>query len=138
MARYVFAYLATALFFLVLDGFWLGTMAPRVYRPLVGDMLLATFRVGPAAAFYLLYVLGVVLMAVAPALRSGDWRVAALNGAYLGFFAYATYDLTNLATLKHWSLQLSIIDMAWGTFATCLGATLGFGATTWLAARFSL
>ncbi len=74
-----------------------------------------------AVAFYLIYVLGIVVFAVWPALESGDWRTALMRGAAFGFFAYATYDLTNLATLKVWSLKISLIDMAWGTLLTGTG-----------------
>jgi uncharacterized membrane protein len=78
-----------------------------------------------AVAFYLIYILGILFFAVRPALAAGDWRTAALNGALCGFFAYATYNLTNLATLKVWSLKVSLIDMAWGTLLTGVAASAG-------------
>ncbi|RYZ75642.1 MAG: DUF2177 family protein, partial [Proteobacteria bacterium] len=71
----------------------------------------------------------IVWFAVRPALESGDWKTAALNGALFGFFAYATYDLTNLATLKVWSLKISLIDMAWGSFITAATASASAAAT---------
>jgi uncharacterized membrane protein len=79
-----------------------------------------------AVAFYLVYIAGVLVFALRPALASGDWRTAVLFGALFGFFAYATYDLTNLATLRVWSLPVSLIDMAWGTVLT--GVAAGAGA----------
>jgi uncharacterized membrane protein len=68
-----------------------------------------------AIAFYVVYIFGILYFAVRPALAAGDWKVALLSGALFGFFAYATYDLTNLATLKVWSVPVSLIDIAWGT-----------------------
>jgi len=128
MTRSVIAYIATALVFLALDAVWLSQMSGRLYKPALGDLALDGFRLGPAAAFYLIYVLGVVVMAIAPGLREADWQRAALNGALLGFFAYSTYDLTNQATLKHWSTTLTVVDIAWGTFASCVAATAGYAA----------
>ena len=120
------AYLAAALAMLGLDAIWLGTMASRLYRPLLGDIMLDGFRPAPALAFYLLYVLGVVIFAVQPAFATGRWTTALAYGAMFGFFAYATYDLTNHATLKAWSPTLTIVDMAWGTALSALAATAGF------------
>jgi uncharacterized membrane protein len=123
---YALSYVATAVAFLIVDSIWLGVMGGLVYRPLLGDMLLAKFNVVAAVAFYLLYVVGLVVFAVAPALGAGRWQVALIHGALFGFFAYATYDLTNLATLKNWSTLLSLIDMGWGTLASAAAATAGF------------
>jgi uncharacterized membrane protein len=71
-----------------------------------------------AVVFYLIFVLGILIFAVRPALASGDWRTAALYGALFGFFSYATYDLTNFATMKVWTLRVTVLDIAWGTFLT--------------------
>lgn len=123
MLRAISAFAAAGLVMLILDAAWLSSMAPT-YRRLLSDLLLDGFRLGPAIAFYLLYVAGIVLMAVYPALREGGgWQAAALNGAILGLIAYGTYDLTNQATLKTWSLQITLMDMAWGTFLTAVSAT---------------
>jgi uncharacterized membrane protein len=78
-----------------------------------------------AVAFYLVYIFGVLFFAVRPALAAGDWRVGLLNGALFGFFAYATYDLTNLATLKGWSLPVSLVDIAWGAVLSAIAASAG-------------
>ena len=78
-----------------------------------------------AVVFYLLYIAGILVFAVRPALANGDWRTAALFGALFGFFAYATYDLTNFATLKVWTLRVTLLDIAWGTFLTGTVATAG-------------
>lgn len=108
------AYILTLVAFAIIDTAWLGTMGDRVYRPLIGSMLADQFRLVPAIAFYALYAAGLTLFAVMPGLAEGGWKKALLWGGLFGLFAYGTYDLTNLATLKTWSLKLSIIDMAWG------------------------
>lgn len=84
----------------------------------------------PAAIlFYALYVVGVVIFAVSPAFHAGSWRTAIVLGALFGFFAYATYDTTNLATLRGWPIAMVVVDIAWGTFLTAISATAGFLAT---------
>ena len=120
------SYLATGLAFLILDAAWLTTMGSRFYRPQLGDLVIEGFRLGPAAAFYFLYVAGMVFFAVQPALANGRWTTALGHGAALGFIAYATYDLTNQATIRGWPPAVTLVDMAWGTVATALAATAGF------------
>ena len=127
-----FAYAATLVIFAVVDTAWLGLMADRIYRPLIGPMLAENFRLAPAIAFYAVYAAGLKLFAVRPGFVEGGWKTAALWGGLLGLFAYATYDLTNLATLKGWSLRLSLIDMAWGA---CVSAVAAASACA-LAERF--
>lgn len=117
-------YGATGVVFLLVDGIWLSLAGDRFYRPMLGDMLAPQFRLLPAIVFYLIYVAGLVVFAVVPALRAGDWRDALHKGAMFGFFAYATYDLTNQATLRHWPALVTIVDMSWGTFVSAL-ASLG-------------
>ena len=84
-----------------------------------------------AVAFYLISIAGTVFLAIAPALKEGNWTRAAINGAVLGFVAYATYDLTNQATLAVWQTKLTIIDLIWGTTLTMLSATGGYFAARW-------
>lgn len=124
----VAAYIVTAILFGVLDALWLGKMVPAVYRPEIGEMLMKGWRPAPALVFYALYMLGIQIFAVAPALKAGQWQVALLWGAMFGFFCYMTYDLTNYATLKVWSLKVTLLDIAWGTIATGAAA----GAAAWL------
>lgn len=114
------AYVVTLATFVAIDLTWLGIMAPRFYKPILGDIGLAGVNLPPAIAFYLLYPLGLVIFAVEPALRSGTAGTALLYGALFGFFTYATYDLTNQATLRNWTSSLSVVDIAWGSV---LGAT---------------
>jgi uncharacterized membrane protein len=116
------AYGIAAVAFLGLDAVWLGTMADRLYRPNLGAMVAEPFSLGPAAAFYLLYVAGIVFFAVAPAVEHGSASTGLLRGAALGLVAYATYDLTNQATLRDWPWVVTLADLAWGTIATGLAA----------------
>ncbi|WP_213957428.1 MULTISPECIES: DUF2177 family protein [unclassified Variovorax] len=129
----VIAYFATAVVFLSLDALWLVTMADRLYRPALGDLMLQQFAIGPALAFYAIYFTGIVVFAIAPALQAGRGRLAFGLGALLGLVAYATYDLTNQATLKDWPLQVTLADLVWGTFVTAVSATAAFAITRRLA-----
>jgi len=130
MKTMLIAYAAAALTMLGMDAVWLRMAADRLYRPLLGDMLLTGFRPAPAILFYLLYVVGIVIFAIRPALAGGGWSTAATSGALLGFFCYATYDLTNQATLKTWPVTVTIVDMGWGTFLTACVATVGYLAAS--------
>jgi uncharacterized membrane protein len=126
--QYVTAYLATVAVFLTVDLLWLGKFAKTFYRERLAGLLLDRFRFGVAGLFYSLYVIGIVLFAVAPALDAQRWTDALLLGSLFGFFAYGTYDMTNLATLKGWPISITIVDIAWGTFLTGMSATAGFFA----------
>jgi uncharacterized membrane protein len=86
-----------------------------------------------AVGFYVLYVVGILYFAVAPAVSAETWRVAALNGAIIGFLAYGTYESTNLATLKGWSYEMLVVDVAWGMMLTAMTAVVGFLAYRWMA-----
>jgi uncharacterized membrane protein len=99
----------------------------------IGSVLAEKPNMTAAVSFYLIYLVGVTVFALRPALASGDWRTGLVYGALFGFFAYATYDLTNMATLKVWSLKITLIDMAWGTVLT--GAAASAGALAALAVR---
>jgi uncharacterized membrane protein len=135
MKTHVLSYFVTLVVMVALDFVWLARMGDVLYRPVMGDMALPGFRIAPGIAFYLLFVGGVVYFAVAPALAGGGARAAALNGAVFGFCAYATYDLTNQATLKNWSTMLSAIDMGWGTILTAVSATTAYFVVGAVAAR---
>src|ERR1700754_1156603 len=128
MTRIVAAYFTTLILFAVIDFIWISSMANVLYRPVLKDILLPSFKPAPAAAFYLLYTAGIVIFAVTPALRSGNWFDAALYGALLGLIAYGTYNLTNQATLKNWETNVTLIDMSWGTASTAMVATIGYFA----------
>lgn len=126
MKTYFAAYLVTLVAFLVIDFIWLSTMASRLYRPAIGDLLADNFRLAPAVVFYLIYAAGLTFLAVRPAFQTGEWTTALLYGAVVGFMAYATYDLTNQATLKSWSTTLTVADLLWGTFVSAAAATVGY------------
>ena len=125
IARTLIAYIATGVAFAMIDSIWLRSMYTRLYQPEIGEMLMRGMRWGPAVAFYVLYIAGMLIFAVNPALASGRWQTALVQGALLGFFCYMTYDLTNYATLKVWSLKVTVLDMIWGTFLTGSAAAVG-------------
>ena len=125
--KYVIAYGGTAAMLAVLDAVWLTFAGRLLYRPAIGSLMMDNgFRLAPAIVFYVLYVAGVVIFAVSPALKSGQWTTAVVMGGLFGLFCYATYDLTNMATLKVWPLRVTLIDLAWGVFLTATAATVGF------------
>ena len=119
---WIVAFIAAAVVFGVLDAVWLGWAGDNFYRPRLGDMLADSFRMAPALVFYAAYIAGIVWFAVRPGLAEG-WGAAALNGALLGALCYATYDLTNQATLRQWSTAVTIADICWGAFATAIAAS---------------
>ncbi|HBI18039.1 MULTISPECIES: DUF2177 family protein [unclassified Brevundimonas] len=136
MIKYVAAYLGAGLTFAAIDFVWLTTMTDRLYRPVLGPIMADRPDMKAAVLFYLISIAGTVYLAVAPALKDGNWTRAALNGAVLGFVAYATYDLTNQATLAAWQTRLTVIDLMWGTVLTATSATGGYFAARWAEGRF--
>lgn len=122
--RFAVAYAVTLGAFLVLDAVWLVSMYDRLYRPAIGHLLRDGFALAPAAAFYALYILGVVVFAVLPGHASGRALAAASRGALFGLVAYATYDLTNQATLRDWPWHVTLIDLAWGASVTAAAAAV--------------
>jgi uncharacterized membrane protein len=130
MLPYIVAWIVSALAFLGLDAIWLTTMTPRLYKPLIGELMRPSPDMGAAGAFYVIYVSAIVFFAVAPGLEKASMAKALLNGAILGFVAYATYDLSNQATLRIWDLRLTLADMAWGTFATAIAAGVAYVASS--------
>jgi uncharacterized membrane protein len=100
--------------FFIIDMIWLGVIARDFYREQIG-FLLGPVNWTAAIGFYLIYIIGIIIFAVTPALQSGEWTKALIFGALFGFFTYATYDLTNLSTIKDWPLLVSVVDIIWGT-----------------------
>ena len=129
--RFVVAYIATAIVFLGLDALWLSRVALGMYRRELGGLLLDKPNLAIAGVFYLLFVAGIVLLAIFPALNGGTWVNALLMGAVLGLVSYGTYDITNLSTLKGWSTTLALVDLAWGTVLTAVSATAGYLVLSW-------
>ncbi|HZT50592.1 MAG TPA: DUF2177 family protein [Stellaceae bacterium] len=120
------AYLGTLAVLVLCDLVWLSTVGAAVYRPRIGALLLDRPIVWAGALFYLVYAVGVVVFAAGPALRAESWVRAMVLGALFGGFAYATYDLTNLATLRHWSGLVTVLDIAWGMVLSGAAATAGY------------
>jgi uncharacterized membrane protein len=121
----------TLVTFLLLDAVWLGLVAREMYRREIGHLLAPKVRWGAAVAFYVLYIAGLLLLVVLPNQRS-PWVLTAGLGAAFGLVAYATYDLTNLATLVRWPISVTLADLAWGAFATAIAAAAGRGYARWL------
>lgn len=120
------AYIATAAVFFGMDFVWLSLAHGPLYKARLGSLLLDKPNFPAAGGFYLLYVIGVVVFSVMPALAQGSWMRALWGGALLGLIAYGTYDMTNQATLVGWSPVITVVDMLWGTFATGVAATAGY------------
>nr|WP_294507647.1 DUF2177 family protein [uncultured Rhodopila sp.] len=125
MIVYGLTYLATAIIFLGIDAIWLSVAGGLLYRPLLGPLLRDDFDPAAAVLFYILYIAGLLVFAITPSIRDTGWRSAAIRGAFFGLVAYATYDLTNQATLKGWPVTITIADLVWGTTLSAVAATLG-------------
>ena len=116
MSTFLKLYVISFVAFFAIDLFWLGIIAKNLYQNQIGHLLKTDVNWIAAIIFYLVFIVGLVLFVLMPAVEKGNlWR-AVLFGALFGFITYATYDLTNLATLKDWPIQLTFIDLAWGTF----------------------
>ena len=124
MLNWLIAYLATGLTFALVDAVWLRFAGPGLYRPMLGELLAPSFRLIPAVIFYLIYIAGIVWFAVRPGVVVGV-PLGVMNGAILGLLCYATYDLTNQATMKAWPWQVTLIDIAWGMALTALASGAG-------------
>jgi uncharacterized membrane protein len=121
MLKFAATYILTLVLMLVIDGTWIGLVALPMFRATLGQDML-TARAVPAVLFYLVYAAGIQVF-VLPA-GQGAWPLTALNGALFGLFTYATYDLTNYATLKGWTAALAVVDIAWGMVMTAVVSTL--------------
>ena len=122
MNRYVVLYLATLIVLVPVDFLFLGLVAKGFFTAEVGDML-GEIRMAPAILFYLLYVAGIVIFVNGPA--TANWPSTLLYGALFGLFCYATFELTSLSLLKHWTWAVVLVDVSWGTFVTAMSATAG-------------
>ncbi len=124
--NFVLTYLSVAVCFVAIDAIWLKTMAERLYRPVLGEMLRPEPNLAAATLFYIIYPIGLLGFAVIPAQHEGGSLRAFVLGAMFGCFTYATYDLTNQATLRNWSTTLTIADVCWGSFLAGVSAWLGY------------
>ena len=130
--RYVVLYLATLIVLIPIDFLFLGVVAKGFFTAEVGDML-GEIRPLPAILFYLLYVGGILIFVSGPI--SATWQTTLLYGALFGLFCYATFDLTSLSLLKHWTWAVAAVDVTWGSLVTALSSTLGFLIANWIAPR---
>ncbi|MBK7432982.1 MAG: DUF2177 family protein [Chitinophagaceae bacterium] len=130
--KLIISYLLTTLVFFAIDMVWLGLIARNLYRKYLGSFLSDTVNWTAAIIFYLLFIVGIFYFAILPAIEKNSLAKAVLSGALFGFFTYATYDLTNLATLKNWPLPIVFIDMAWGAVLTALVSTAGYYIVKWV------
>jgi uncharacterized membrane protein len=119
------AYFGALVAFLAIDLIWISLVAQPMYEARVGDQLRSPPLLGAAGVFYLVYVAGIVHLAVLPSLPPGRSRIAWLNGAVLGGLGYGTYAFTNLALLEGWTLDLALADVAWGIVLTAVTAVVG-------------
>jgi len=124
--QFLTSYLAALFAFLLIDFIWLKYVALGFYRSNIGHLMTESPNLIIAGLFYLVYIVGVVILAVNPALDKGSWVTACLLGGLLGLVAYGTYDITNLATLKNWPPIVAIVDIIWGTVLTASVATVSY------------
>jgi uncharacterized membrane protein len=129
--KWLAVHLLTLVTFLAIDAVWLGLIAKDMYRRELGHLLAPNVRWGAALAFYIIYIAGLLVLVVLPHRGAPLLTVAGL-GALFGLVAYATYDLTNLATLTRWPLSVTLADLAWGAFVTGITAAAGRGYARWL------
>jgi uncharacterized membrane protein len=120
--RYSILYLATLIAIVPIDFLFLGTVAKSFFASQVGDML-GDIRLAPAILFYLLYVMGILIFVSGS--TTATWQSTLLYGALFGLFCYATFELTSLSLLKHWTWPVVVVDVGWGTFVTAVSATIG-------------
>lgn len=123
--QYVYLYLISVPVFFAIDMLWLGVVAQKLYQSQLG-YLLGPVNWPVAIAFYLIFLVGLLIFAIAPAVATKSLMHALVFGALFGFFTYATYDLTNWATIKDWPWAISLVDMAWGTFLAASVSTITY------------
>lgn len=132
MMKLVYLYLLTLPVFFAIDMLWIGVLAKGFYRNNLGHLLRPDINWTAALIFYLLYIVGILIFATLPALAKQSLHQAVVLGALFGFFAYATYDLSNLATLKDWPVNIVFVDILWGTVLTASVAAASFFIGKWI------
>jgi len=123
-------YLLSFVVFMSIDCIWLGFIAKNLYREQIGFLMAAQFRIVPAILFYTIYLFGLVYFVIEPSLRSSSFSGLMIGGAIFGFVCYATYDLTNLSTLKDWPVKIVFIDLAWGTLLSVTTSAICYSIGT--------
>ena len=126
ISKLIISYILTFAVFFAIDMAWLGFVAKDIYKKYLGNLLAENVNWAAAIIFYLLFVVGIFIFAIMPSVDKNSLQSAIVLGALFGFFTYATYDLTNLATLKDWSSTIVFIDIAWGAVLSGIVSTAGF------------
>lgn len=126
MTSPILTFLVAAVIFSVIDFIWLGLVAKQLYRRYIGFLLRDKANIPAAVIFYTLFIIGLIIFVINPALNRGNDQIyyAALYGGLYGLFTYATYDLTNLSTVKGWPLTITVIDLAWGVVISTITASV--------------
>jgi uncharacterized membrane protein len=132
MAFYLKLYFATLTAFFAIDMVWLGLVAKTFYRKYLGYLMAPSPNWIAAIIFYLLFIVGILVFVVVPGLEAHSLKKALLSAALFGFITYATYDLTNLATVKDWPVIVTVVDLAWGTVLSVAVSFISFMAGKWL------
>jgi uncharacterized membrane protein len=133
MAYFLKLYFSTLVVFFAIDMLWLGLVARTFYRKHLGFLMAPNPNWLAAVIFYLLFIAGILIFVVLPGVDSGSLRDTLLRAAFFGLVTYATYDLTNLATLKDWPVIVTAVDLAWGTLLSTLVSAAAFFIARWLA-----
>ena len=131
--KLIISYLLTTVVFFAVDMTWLGLIAKDLYKKYLGSFLSDKVNWPAAIIFYLLFIIGIFYFCILPAVEKNSVVKAIISGALFGVLTYATYDLTNLATLKNWPLTIVFIDIAWGALLTGIVSTAGFYIVKWVA-----
>ncbi|MEI7897745.1 MAG: DUF2177 family protein [bacterium] len=133
MTYYIKLYLATLAVFFAVDMFWLGVISRTFYKKHLGFLMAPEINWYAAMIFYLLFIVGVLVFVVLPGIKENALPLMLLKAAFFGLITYATYDLTNLATVKDWPLIITIVDLVWGMVLTTIVSLAGFLIGKWLA-----
>lgn len=126
--KYFILFIITTLTFFVIDMLWLGLIAKNFYREKLSFVFTGEVNWAAALIFYFIYIIGILYFAILPGFTHQDWKMVLFNGAFLGFLCYATYDLTNMATIKQWPLIVVLVDILWGTVLTASVSILSYFA----------
>lgn len=134
MTRFLKLYFLTLLIFLALDSLWLGLIAPKFYQAQIGHLMASTPNPLAVGLFYLLFIAALIYFVIEPSLRIAKTATNIIRGAFFGLATYATYDLTNLATLRDWPVLVTVVDLLWGTALTAATSVL----SVWLAKKLNI
>lgn len=132
IAKLIGSYLLTTVVFFAVDMLWLGLIAKNFYGRHLANFLADQVNWIAAIIFYLLFIVGIFLFVILPAVEQQSWSYALIYGALFGFFTYITYDLTNLATLNNWPLKVVFVDVIWGMVLTATVGVSGYFITQWM------